>query len=57
MSSSALATAVVIRCFRLFTLTGSGGTKSLVFDISPEEKITQGDRSGLLGGQRVGAMF
>jgi hypothetical protein len=29
MSSSTLATAVVMRCFTTFTLTGSGGTKTV----------------------------
>jgi hypothetical protein len=37
MSSAALAAVVVMRCFRSFTLTGSGGTK-LCFDISPQEE-------------------
>jgi hypothetical protein len=41
---------------RLFTLTGSGGTKSLSL-IYPDKNKSQGVRSGLLCGQRVSAMF
>jgi hypothetical protein len=56
MCSSTLATAVVMRCFRSFTLTGSGGTKTLS-SIYPHKKNSQGVRYGLLRGQRVSAMF
>ena len=56
ISSSTLATAVVMRCFISFKLTGSGETKTLSL-IYPHKKKSQAVMSGLLGGQHVSAMF
>ena len=46
ISSSTLATAVVMRCFISFKLTESGGTKTLSL-IYPHKKKSQGVKSGL----------
>ena len=46
ISSSTLATAVVMRCFSSFKLTGSGGAKTLSL-IYPHKKKSQGVKFGL----------
>jgi len=56
VSVSTLATAVVMRCFSSFKLTGSGGKKTLPY-IDLQKKKSQGVKSVHLGGQNVSDIF